>query len=501
MPEVFNQDDAPQASRSGSPEEDTSQQTGTGPNTVLGGQPELAPTDRTGTDDETTTGTGEETQPGTGYDVIPHEEEESVPDDQTTTGTGEETQPGTGYDVIPHEEEESVPDDQTTNVNQPDLETPNFYGAEIATAQQAQAGTLLDLQDATQATQRTDTRTPVEEEPAVKEQLRTVPAPKQPDPKPQEDTLLSVGDTMQRRTDEEEGKKRPRPRPRVEQPVPVDAHPVEEKRPLQAGEYPRHVVHEEVVLDVPSADGNVDRILVDVSEPRVTAADRTPPPAGEHVAGNQKITAAGQTVYGEQVNPGIPPRDAASQHPTGQVEEAVFVTDLDTGEKTVHRYREPRQEGESLEEQLDRVSEEERQVVADAGPAERSKYDRARAVVGAARAAGGATASTAGRLAQSSLERGRAIAEAAGRQVDEHAPETKAALLERAKRFTGGNKGGQSQPKSLDSRLAEVIKGQAAPSGAQKNAPKGGRRRSLSRITDKDLKKLGGRGKVIIIRE
>ena len=459
------------------PEEETTSHTGTDPNTGLSGQPELAPTDRTGTDDETTTGTGEETQTGTGH----------LPD--------------FGYGVVPHDE--TLPDDQINTGGQPDLETPNLYDAELATARQAQTGSLLDLQDATEATQRTDTHTPVVpvvEEPSVRERPGTVPTPEKPAPKPKGDTVLPVGGTVQRRTTEEETK-RPRPRPRVEQPVPEDAHPVEEKRPLQPGEYPRQVVHEEVVLDVPSADGNVDRVLVDVSEPRVTAADRTPPPAGEHVAGNQKITASGQTVYGENVAPTLPPRDAASQNPQGQVEEAVFVTDLDTGEKTVHRYREPRQEGESLEEQLDRVSEEERQVVVDAGPAERSKYERARAVVNAARAAGGATAGTAGRFSQSSLERGRAIAQAAGRQVDEHAPETKAALLERTKRLTGGNKGGQSQPKSLDARLAEVIKGQAAQSGAQKNAPKGGRRRSSSRITDKDLKKLGGRGKVIIIRE
>ena len=447
--------------------------TTTDPHTGLSGQPELAPTDRTGTDDETTTGTGEEIQPGTGH----------LPD--------------FGYGVVP--DEVAVPADQINTGGQPGLETPNLYDAELATARQAQTGTLLDLQDATQATQRTDTHTPVVEDPSVRQRPGTGPAPEKPDPKPKEDTLLPVGDTMQRRTTEEETK-RPRLRPRVEQPVPEDAHPVEEKRPLQPGEYPRQVVHEEVVLDVPSADGNVDRVLVDVSEPRVTAADRTPPPAEEHVAGNQKITASGQTVYGENVAPTLPPRDAASQHPQGQVEEAVFVTDLDTGEKTVHRYREPRQEGESLEGQLERVSEEERQVVADAGPAERSKYERARALVNAARAASGATAATAGRFSQSSLERGRAIAQAAGRQVDEHTPETKAALLERAKKLTSANKG-KSQPKSLDARLAEVIKGQAAQSGSQKNAPKTARKRSSSRITDKDLKKLGGRGKVIIIRD
>ena len=136
-----------------------------------------------------------------------------------------------------------------------------------------------------------------------------------------------------------------------------------------------------------------------------------------------------------------------------------------------------------------------------AEPTRLSKYQRAREIVGAARAAGGATAQTAGRVARTSLERGRAIAQAAGRQVDEHAPETKAALLEKAKQFTGGKKGScQTGPKPLDSRLAEVIKGQAVPSGAQKNAPKGGRRRSSSKVSDKDLKKVGGRGKVIIIR-
>ena len=122
--------------------------------------------------------------------------------------------------------------------------------------------------------------------------------------------------------------------------------------------------------------------------------------------------------------------------------------------------------------------------------------------MGAARAAGGATAQTAGRVTRTSLELGRAIAQAAGRQVDEHAPETKAALLEKAKQFTSASKKGscQDKPKSLDSRLAEVIKGQAAPSAAQKNPPKGGRRRSSSRITDRDLKKVG-RVRVIVIRD
>lgn len=136
----------------------------------------------------------------------------------------------------------------------------------------------------------------------------------------------------------------------------------ERGKPLREGEYPRHVLHEEVVLDVPQGDGNVDRVLVDVGRPRVVTADRTPPPAGEHIAGNQRITASGQTVHGERVNPVLPPRDAAQQNPTGEVEEAVFVTDLDTGQKTVHRYREPREADESLDDQLERVAKEERGV-------------------------------------------------------------------------------------------------------------------------------------------
>lgn len=108
----------------------------------------------------------------------------------------------------------------------------------------------------------------------------------------------------------------------------------------------------------------MDRVLVEVSEPRVTAADATPPPPGEHIAGNQRIAASGKEVYGETVNPVLPPKDAAQQHPEGQVEESVFVTDVDTGETTVHRFREPRRAGESLEEQLERLSDEEIQVMA-----------------------------------------------------------------------------------------------------------------------------------------
>ena len=504
--EVWSQEDT-QQQHGNAPEHDTSQQPD--PNTGLGGQPEIAPTDRNGTDDETTTGTGEETQPGTGYDVIPHEEEETVPDDETTTGTAEETQPGTGhlpdfgYGVVPHDE--TLPDDQINTGGQPDLETPNLYDAELATAQQAQTGNLLDLQDATQATQRTDTQTPVEEEPAVKEQLRTVPAPEQPDPKPH----LSVGDTMQRRTDEEEEKKRPRPR--VEQPVPVDAHPVEEKRPLQAGEYPRHVVHEEVVLDVPSADAHVDRVLVDVSEPRVTAADRTPPPAGEHIAGRRKITAAGQTVYGEQVNPVIPPKDAASQHPTGQVEEAVFVTDLDTGETTVHRYREPRQPGETLGDQLERVSEEERQP-----------GDRCRGTgpgVEIRPGPRGAGRCTCGRGCRRT-DRWPGCPKLVGVR-----PRCLTGECQVRGRPRAGNQGGvtracktvhrreQEQGRSGSAQIPGLApgRGDQGPSGSVRSSEEcpEGRPQALiledyrqgPRITDKDLKKLGGRGKVIIIRE
>ena len=221
------------------------------------------------------------------------------------------------------------------------------------------------------------------------------------------------------------------------------------------------------------------------------------------------------------------PRDAAEQHPEGQVEEAVFVTDLDTSETTVHRYRDKREAGESLEDQLERLSDEDRQVVpASAGAEEESRPDktsnleRAQSILAAAGTGASTAAHTAAQHAGSllgrgramvqagrghagtSLERGRAIAQAANNYVDEHAPETKAALLERARQLTGGNQGGQRQPaKSLDKSLADLIRGQAAQSGAQKNAPKTARRRSSSRITDKDLRKAGRRGKVIIIRE
>ena len=183
-----------------------------------------------------------------------------------------------------------------------------------------------------------------------------------PEPRP-DDPFLPPPGVPRIPPPQEEVIRRPLSR-RVEQPVPPDAYPVEGGRPLREDEFPRHVVHEEVVLDVDRGDGSVDRVLVDVSDPKVTAADPTPPPAGEHIAGNQRITASGKTVTGENVNPVLPPRDAAQQHPEGQVEEAVFVTDLDTSETTVHRYREEREAGESLEDQLERLSEEDRQVVA-----------------------------------------------------------------------------------------------------------------------------------------
>ena len=73
----------------------------------------------------------------------------------------------------------------------------------------------------------------------------------------------------------------------------------------------------------------------------------------------------------------------------------------------------------------------------------------------------------------------------------------KAALLERAKQFTGGSKKGScdAEPKSLDSRLAEVISSQAS----KKNTTTTAHRRSGSGVKDKNLKK-AGRGRVIVIR-
>ena len=366
-----------------------------------------------------------------------------------------------------------------------------------------------------------------------------------PDPRPvnpEEDIGRFDASTVRRRPEEE--RKSDNLRRRVEQPIPDDAHPVEDRRPLRDDEYPRHVAHEELVLDVDRGDGSVDRVLVDVGDPKVTAADRTPPPAGEHIAGNQRIVASGQTVTGENVNPVLPPRDAAEQHPEGEVEEAVFITDLDSGETTVHRYREEREAGESLEDQLERLSEEDRQVAAaepaqeESRPGRRSNLERAQAILAAAGAGAGAAAHTAAQGAGSALERGRAlaqagrehagtamekgrtvaqagtqhagtaldrgraIAQAANKYVDEHAPETKSALLERAQQITGKanqGKGGNAQPQSFDKFMAGLIKSQGIPSGAQKNAPKNTSRRSSSRTTEKDLKKVGRSKRKIVV--
>ena len=365
----------------------------------------------------------------------------------------------------------------------------------------------------------------------------------QPGDIPPDDPFLPSKTTV-RRTQETQEARRPLNR-RVEHPTPNDARPVEGNQPLREDEFPRQVAHEEVVLDVDRGDGSVDRVLVDVGDPKVTAADPTPPPAGEHIAGNQRITASGQNVHGETVNPVLPARDAAEQHPEGQVEEAVFVTDLDTSETTVHRYREEREAGESLEDQLERLSEEDRQVApvantaeGESRPAKASNLERAQAILAAAGAGAGAAAHTAAQgaggalergraLAQAgrehagtamdkgrtvaqagsqhagaALERGRAIAQAANKYVDEHAPETKAALLERAQQITrkaNQGKGGNAQPQSLDKFMAGLIKSQGVPSGAQKNAPKNTKRRSSSRTTEKDLKKVGrGKRKIVV---
>ena len=272
-------------------------------------------------------------------------------------------------------------------------------------------------------------------------------------------------------------------RRKVPRNVPADAHPVEDNRPLQEGEYPRHVVHEEVVLDAPGPDGTTDRVLVDVGEPRVSTADPTPPPAGEHIAGNQKITVSGQNVYGEDVAPSLPARDAAAANPSGQVEEAVFVTDTDTGETVVHRYREPGEPGESLEEQLERTAEEDRELAPEPQPAQ-SKYERARTFLQGVRARTGTAAGAAARAGGTALERGQALRAGAEAYVDRHAPETKKALLQRTQQFTGGKPGKAkaAPPKSLDTQLSELISGKMGqPAGQKKSAKSKTARRSSTR--------------------
>ena len=291
---------------------------------------------------------------------------------------------------------------------------------------------------------------------------------------------------------------------RVEHPVPEDAHPVEQGRPLQPDEFPRQVAHEEVVLDVDRGDGSVDRVLVDVGEPRIIAADPTAPPPGEHIAGNQRITASGKTVLGESVNPELPPRDAAERHPDGQVEEAVFVTDLDTGESTVHRSREPKQAGETLEEQLERVSAEELQVGGTREPApRRSNLELAQAIQERLKSVGGSAASLSSRSGRATWESGRALVEKANAQADRYAPETKAAVLEQARRLTGAAvkaRGPKRQPPSFDRFMAGLIKSQGASPGAQKNAPKkANRRSSQTGKKDRDIKKIGrGQRKIVV---
>ena len=363
---------------------------------------------------------------------------------------------------------------------------------------------------------------------------------------PPPDNPLLEGPGIARKREEADEPRTIRGR-RVEQSVPQDAHPVETGRPLREDEYPRQVVHEEVVLDVDRGDGSVDRVLVDVGDPKVTTADPTPPPAGEHIAGNQRIVASGQTVYGESVNPVLPPRDAAEQHPEGQVEEAVFVTDLDTRETTVHRYREEREAGESLEGQLERLSEEDRQVVA-AEPAQQPKYSvgqrirmtaerlnaeaRERAAGAAEGIASGIETSDQLAEAQQRLDnarqrmdaeesarrqalgpRGRAAEDARGKAASLRgtapaAPERSAAYQKAAKdhaaaeadiqRLKGESPGGVAAAigragatahragSRLSPQFREVIN-TLAQSGAQKNAPKTANRRS-SGVKDKDLR-------------
>ena len=276
------------------------------------------------------------------------------------------------------------------------------------------------------------------------------------------------------RANEEEGKRRRRRGPRIRLPSDGDVRPVEAGQ-LGGDAYPRQVVHEEVILDVPQGGGEVDRVLVDVSDPRVATVDDTPPPSGEHIAGSQRIYVQGKSVTGESVAPMLPPRDAAAQHPEGQVEEAVFITDVDTGKTTVHRFREAREPGETLEGQLERVSEEQRPVTT-------TKAD--------------------GNLSSSR----DGAAPRTGGQATRHAPTMQDALIDLAK----GRRGGEARRRRREAASREFTPEQLARSraiqkaagidtsmAAQKNRPKSRRRRSGLR--EKDLKQ-PPRGKIIIIR-
>ena len=244
-----------------------------------------------------------------------------------------------------------------------------------------------------------------------------------------------------------------------------------------------------MVLDTPRPDGTVDRVLVDVGEPRASATDARPR-VQRYVAGNQDVLVQGQTITAEVVNPVLPPRSAAEQFPDGQVEEAVFVRNLNTGETTVERYRDPRDPGETLQEHLEETIREDRGVEPVAETQEpgsvraraRTLREKGASAVGGVRRAGGAA-----------VERGRTLGEGAVSYVDTHAPETKAALLERARKLAGPGKtkkqAAKPKPKGLDALLAGILKSQPA---GQKKAGKKPSKSSATRTKDKKLRTIGG---------
>ena len=152
-----------------------------------------------------------------------------------------------------------------------------------------------------------------------------------------------------------------RPRPDDD---PPDERNREEQAQLEAERFPRLVAHEETVLDVEASDGTTTRVLVDVDQPGVVAFDANSPDGRPHLVGNQVVRADSKGVYGERdifdqpISPLLPPEAAAEEHPEGRVETVTHTLDVDTGEKTVERYREPRREGETLAEQLQRTADE-----------------------------------------------------------------------------------------------------------------------------------------------
>ena len=157
----------------------------------------------------------------------------------------------------------------------------------------------------------------------------------------------------------------PPPVKTTRQPDPeADERNREEQAQLEAERFPRVVSHEETILDVEGADGTTRRVVVDVDQPGVVAFDADSPDGRPHLVGNQVVRADSKGVYGERdifgepISPLLPPEAAAEEHPEGRVETVTHTLDVDTGEKTVERYREPRREGETLAEQLRRTADE-----------------------------------------------------------------------------------------------------------------------------------------------